>query len=137
MQKRLPEALKVTQASADEVFTDTIRIPKAHRGGISNGSVVRIDHNGKCALAIVRGFSHDPSPAARMDEFVRERLDVKVRDYINVADIRLANWHEKLRWYWNASSPAIYVPARVAVISLVLGVMSILLGAWSIWLAIA
>jgi hypothetical protein len=62
-----------------------------------------------------------------MDEFLRQKLGVEVNDEIDSTFVRPANWYEKLRWYWEATDPAVHVPARVAVISFGLGVLSLVL----------
>ncbi len=129
--------LEVEEASRDDVFTDMVRIPKRHRGGIENGTVVRIEHDGNRVFAIARGLEgRNEDPVVVMDEFVRRRLGVKARSKIDSDSIRKASRWEKLTWYLEATNPAVHVPAQVAVISLGLGALSVLLGVVGVIIAI-
>jgi hypothetical protein len=127
--------LKITKANWDEVFSDTVRVPADARN-CPNGTVIRIDHGSRRILAVARGVEPSKGAMIQMDEFLRDKLGVKLGEEIGSEYIRPANWHEKLSWYLHATNPAVHVPAWVAVISLGLGVLSIVLGALSIVLAI-
>jgi hypothetical protein len=109
-----------------------VRIPSAHRidfdnTEIPNGTVIRIDHGGKTACAIVRGMGERADAVIQMDEFMRDRLGVKLRGKIPSCCIRSATPLEKVFWYCKATNPAVHVPAWLAVISIGLGVFSIVL----------
>ncbi|APH70946.1 hypothetical protein [Aquibium oceanicum] len=130
--------LTVRPAERDEVFTDMVRIHRSHRIDSDNniipaGKVIRIDHAGKHAFAIARGL---PDTIARypekdrvilMDEFMRQRLSVSSGDKIDRRGITSASQLERILWYLQATNPAVHVPAWLAVISIGLGVLSILL----------
>lgn len=127
-------SLRVAEARYDEVFTDTVRIAEKNRidldkSTIANGTVIRIDHNGKKAYAIVRGQAEGERPGDTiiMDEFIRTRLGVKQDETISSCGIRSATPFEKIIWYFYATNPAVHVPAWLAVISVGLGVLSLVL----------
>lgn len=123
-----PLRLKVELSNLDEVFTDMVRIPKLHRNlDMDNGTVIRLDHNGKKAFAIVRGLGNRKDAVIQMDEFIRRRLGVSVNDQIDRCGIRRAKPLERVLWYLQATNPAVHVPAWLAVISIGLGVVSIVL----------
>ena len=120
--------LKVQSSDSNDVFFDVVRIPKSYRidrnnEPIPNGTVIRIDHQGNTAFAVVRGLESSAS-VIKMDEFLRDRLGVKPNSQISSCGIRSATWFERVLWLWNATNPAVQVPARLAVISLGLGVLS-------------
>lgn len=124
--------LTVESAALDEVFTDMVRVPQAHRldrdnRAIRNGTVIRIDHHRRKAYAIVRGLQERSDAVIQMDEFMRDRLGVKLGDAIARSAIRPASWLGKIVWHLYASNPTIHVPAWIAMISLGLGVLSIIL----------
>lgn len=124
--------LTVDWSNYDEIFTDTVRIPRAHRIDydntvIPNGTIIRIDHNGKKAFAIVRGIEERAEPVIQMDEFIRDRLSIERGAVIPPCCIRSATAWEKIVWYLQATNPAVHVPAWLAVISIGLGIALMLL----------
>src|SRR5262249_5810186 len=107
--------LTIESAALDEVFTDMVRIPQAYRLDqenkiIPNGAVIRIDHNGQKAYAIVRGLQERSDAIILMDEFIRDRLRVQRGDSIARSGIRPANLLGKITWYLCATNPTIHVP---------------------------
>ncbi|MBL8578365.1 MAG: hypothetical protein JNK47_14165 [Mesorhizobium sp.] len=134
--------LRVEEATWEEVFIDMVRIPadyRKHPDGtrIKNGSIVRIGHNGKKVFVLARGMrDRDSERVIYMDAFTRDALGVEAgRDEIDSVDIRAASWHEHLCWYLRASNPAVRVPAYIAAGSVVLGIISVALGVWSVCLS--
>ncbi|MBP0617317.1 hypothetical protein [Jiella mangrovi] len=127
----LDEQLRVQKASADDIFSDIVRIPEDHRvggsgGTIRNGAVIRIEHKGRKTFAIVRGLDC-AQPIVQMDEFIRDRLCVKPGEFIRKSGIRLARWYEKPWWLLFVTNPTVHVSAWLAVISVGLGALSIFL----------
>ncbi|PDT13398.1 hypothetical protein [Rhizobium sp. M1] len=60
-------------------------------------------------------------------------MDIDLRDKLQVAldsavemKVSLASWHQQLRWYLNATDPAVRIPAWLGVWSFVVGLVSIL-----------
>ena len=134
--------LKVEEANWDETFTDTVRIAANYRktasgNKIENGSLVRIDHGRSHVLAVARGLPNRNSDRViSIDEFLRRKLgDVRIGDEIEVT-LKVASWWDQLRWYRKASSPAVRIPAWVALISLGLGLLSVVLGGASLLLTL-
>lgn len=130
--------LTVRPAERDEVFTDMVRIHRSHRVDRDNsvipaGKVIRIDHAGKHVYAIARGLPDTIPPypekdrALLMDEFIRQRLAVSSGEKIDRCGIRGATPLERIFWYLWATNPAVHVPAWLAVISIGIGVLSIVL----------
>lgn len=127
--------LTVEEARLDEVFSDTVRIPRKFRQEISNGSVVLLRHGSNKRYATVRGLD-DTRPVILMDEFMRRKLGLKLSGSFDASAMKKAGLWGHMCWYYTASNPAVRVPARVAVISMGLGVLSVLLGTWSVWLTL-
>jgi len=127
--------LTVEEARLDEIFSDTVRIPKAFRQGIPNGSVILLRHGSEKHYATVRGLD-DARQVILIDEFMRGKLGLKLSDSFDTSNMKKAGVWGHMHWYYTASNPAVRVPARIAVISMALGVISILLGVWSVWLTL-
>lgn len=125
--------LFVQGADLDEVFADTVRIPRDHRGNINNGDVVLIYHHGRYVFAIARGYRQPSARVIAMDEFTQRKLGVNVGDQISTAAIGKATWWQKVAWYLFAANPAVHVPAWLAVISIGVGGVGLILGVVSLF----
>jgi hypothetical protein len=71
----------------------------------------------------------------RMDERLRNLLRVSVGDKIDVA-VSKVGLYGQFRWAWSASDPAYRVAARLALLSVVLGLLGAALGLVSVVLAL-
>jgi hypothetical protein len=125
--------LTVHRAQQEDVYRDFARISKDYRRDttgklIPEGDVCKIVAGGRTALVIARGDLNgtDP-PRICLDERTRETLGVKEGE---THDFQLSRpgLLGRFRWYWNASDPAYRISARVALLSLGIGVVALLLG---------
>jgi hypothetical protein len=67
--------------------------------------------------------------AVKMDECLRNMLGVDPGDQVELQKVGLVG---EFWWAWNASDPAYRVAARMALLSVVLGMVGLLLGILSI-----
>jgi len=133
--------LTVKQASPKDVYRDIVRIPEQYRVGprgetIPEGCVCRIVllKTGKSGYAIVRGtrgIRDGEKPIIMVDERLRNILGVNTGDQVELM-LRKVGLFGEFRWAWNASDPAYRAAARMALLSVVLGVAGLLLGILSI-----
>jgi hypothetical protein len=89
-------------------------------------SVVRIATGTRSVVAILRGEAdHDGGATIAMDWYSRTRLGVRKNDEveITIADTSIL---EKLRFYWNHPDLPGRWAARLAMVSLLLGVIAII-----------
>ena len=91
---------------------------------IKRHDVVELKHGEKSVFAILMG--HKEENKISIDYDLREALGVKL-DTKQSFKIRNVSAVEKLCWYLNVPDPYIHVPARIAVLALVLAVLSLLL----------
>lgn len=115
-----------------DVAQDIVRLHKLRREGISRHSVVLLKHiSGQKKYVVALG--HDGAEdEIRMDFDLREHfsLDVDTSTQFSVTD---GGYRGKLAFLWKATAPSIYVPYRIALISLLLGIIGLGLGVLSIW----
>lgn len=74
-------------------------------------------------------------PAIWLDERMRNRLGLKDGQEVEFS-FRPVWLVGQTCWAWNASDPAYRVAARLAVLSLALGVIGLILGILSLWLTL-
>jgi hypothetical protein len=108
-----------------------VRIPEQFRGGIREGTICRLTVGENTILRSVRGLSTEFDQVIRMDEFTRNRLQVRT-DSLATFEIREVGWLGQFLFAWNASEPASRVAARLGILSLVLGLLGLVLGVVSL-----
>ncbi len=129
------QRLRVVQAEHEDVYRDIVRVAEEHRRDASGrtipeGSVCRIVAGPRSAYGLVRGvsgMSRDPSEAlVHIDERLRNTLGLKVGDVVDLG-FRVDRFGE-LRWAWSSSDPAYRASARLAVLSVALGILGLVSG---------
>jgi len=121
--------LKVRSARLAEVYRDTIRIAEADRGPLRTGRIHQIKVGKRTTYAVLRGLAGTSAGQIRMDEATRDRLGLTFgQDH--AFKIRQVGFWGSLCWGWTATDPAIAVAARLGVLSLGLGTLSLVLAAW-------
>jgi hypothetical protein len=121
--------LTVRQMPCDDLYRDTVRIPKKYRRTSDGeefevGSICKITVTsfGTSRFLAVRGKKTD-SPIICMDEVTRAKLRVKVGDECDVG-IHRCRFMGYIWWAWSASDPNNRIPFRVAAASLMVGLLS-------------
>jgi hypothetical protein len=127
----------VRPAAREDVYRDVVRIPERYRitksgKTISEGSVCALaTGRHKRVYAIVRGTLDGEESTVKMDERVRNALELQVGEEIDLS-LRQAGPIGEFLWAWNASDPAYRIVARLAVLSALLGLLSLGLGILSL-----
>lgn len=124
--------LEVRSADREDVYRDIARIPESHRVDtrgrtIPEGSVCVLRVGSHRAYALVRGLGDSAKSEIRMDERLRNLLEVNVGNEIEV-EVKTVGICGQIRWAWTASDPGYRVAARLSVLSVVLGLLGAVLG---------
>jgi hypothetical protein len=69
-----------------------------------------------------------------LDDATRDRLDVSSGQQVEFLIQKGRFWDEFI-WGWQATNAVMRVGTRLGVISLILGIIGLALGLWSIWIA--
>ncbi len=127
---------QVVAAREADVYRDFARIHESARKDgrgrpMLEGTIARVRvHGGKRALVILRGDEEGKGlvpPRIRIDDATRQKLGLAkgITVSLELSKPRiLGTW----RWAWSATDPAYRVAARLAFISLVLGLLVGILG---------
>lgn len=124
--------LEVHQLREEDVYKDIVRIPELHRkdaGGarIKESSICRITVDGsRSTLVSVRGQQGENRPLIRMDDKTRNDLGITGKKDCDF-QLETVGWWGQFWWAWAASDPTPRIAARMGLLSLGLGVLSILL----------
>ena len=126
--------LEVHQAKNGEVLKDLVRVSEEKRidrtgNKIKANSVCKISSpsTGGSVLAVLRGLEqHEEENFIRMDEYLRENLGVEFGEkYEFVFETK---WWYRFVWPWGATDPGYKISSKIALISLGLGIVSLILG---------
>lgn len=123
--------LRVKQAAKEDVYRDVIRIAEPYRVNkknltITEGSICKVCVEDKFIYAILRGCGQDNSPNAYIDERLRNSLGVQLDQEADFFICKSGLWGEFM-WAWKASEPAYKIAARLSLLSVALGLLSILI----------
>lgn len=126
--------LKVVKAKRGEVLMDIVRVPKGKRNDLNGRTIeagtvckITLHSTGKSAFIILRGLDcHESGDVILMDEYVREILGVDLgREYNFNFETR---WWYRFVWPWKATNIGYKISSEIALVSLILGALSIVLG---------
>jgi hypothetical protein len=131
--------LEVHQLPREEVYLDIVRIAEKYRLDaygvpIEEGSVCCLKCGGQKILVVARG-STSTERHIFLDERSRTKLGVELDHTYDFEAITMG-FGGKVRWALQASDVRYSFPAFISVVSLALGVLSVLLGALSLVLAL-
>jgi hypothetical protein len=127
--------LTIHSARNEDVYKDVARISKKDRVGLRTGRVYRFTVNGRSGYFVLRGMTNKKDGHILIDGAMRDRLGIEYGQ--NYAfEIAELGFFRELWWGWGATDPVVRASARVGVISLGLGVLSVMLGALGFWLAL-
>ncbi len=132
--------LTVRKAKYDDIYRDIIRIPEPYRYDrnkrkIKEGSICRVTIDGISTFAILRGCRDSAEPLIFIDERLRDELKVHEHDQIEV-QLEHASLIGQFSWAWNASETAYRVAARMALLSVILGLTGFIMGAFSLLIGV-
>lgn len=128
--------LTVRQVDWEDVFHDMVRVHYAHRPFAKAGAVILVEHGGKKARLVARGAPKNSKSDIWLDLRSREQLGLKSNAQASFT-FRKASLCDEFRWVWSATNAMPRIAARLALISVGLGLLGVLLGAWSVWLTFA
>lgn len=128
--------LTVGSAQYQDIYKDTARITADDRGALETGRVYSFKVDGRSARLIVRRSAAKDSGKLLIDKDVRQRLGVAYGQSYSF-EVSELGFFQELWWGWNASEPTFRSMSRVAAISLGLGALSFLLGAFSLVIALS
>lgn len=127
---------KISPSGKEDIYRDIVRVPEQYRRDkkgaiIPEGSVCKLTVAGRTVYVIVRGNIETIEPTIRMDERLRNLLMVDNHDVVEVQIARTRLWGQFL-WAWNASDPAYRVAAKMALLSVALGLIGLVTGVISL-----
>jgi len=131
--------LVVKKAFETDVYRDIARVPEIHRKDqtgrtVPEGSVCKLSTPGRSVYVLLRGVGDETEAGIWLDERTRNRLSLSVGHQAEFEFHPCGLWGQTC-WAWSASDPSYRVAARLAVLSVLLGVVGLFLGLWSIWLS--
>lgn len=111
-------ALRVAKARLPDTARDIVRLHQKHRGGIGRNDIVRLSVNGKATYVSVRETVEEDVIEMDLDT----RLDLGVMfDETYDFSLKRAGRLGQIRWYLASNSPAVWIPAWLALWSVLLG----------------
>jgi hypothetical protein len=126
--------LTVHEIDREDVFLDSMRVHYSHRPGIRSGRLCRVTANGKSTFAIARNTLKNDREGIWLDNVQRQNLGgIREGDKLDFKVTKASSLRE-IVWLWNASNPANRIPGRLGIVSFGLGIVGLLLGAWSVYL---
>jgi len=122
--------LEVHQLNKEDVYKDIIRVNEAHRTNrhgdrIKEGQVCRVWTNRRKCLAVLRGYQDNDAPQIRMDDYMREKLDLRENAFYEF-EFKQAGFFGQLCWAWNATEIGYQVASRIAVLGFLIGVIALI-----------
>lgn len=103
-----------------------VRLNKTHRGGIPRYGIANLTNSENAKSVKVLILGHDDRSAIYMPYDIREALGVdKGRDL--TFTITGVGWFGKIGWLLKTPDPAVHIPAWLALVSVLLGLISIVI----------
>jgi hypothetical protein len=134
MKKKLGKFTLKPPPSAD-VGRWRIRFSKSDRLGSQRHTLLKVTH-GKLSGYFV-GLGHEEGNGVVLADYdVRDHLALGKYDSVCELEVQVITGCKSLRWYLGHRDPYVYVPARIAAWSLMLGGAGIVLGLIGAWPAI-
>lgn len=132
--------LKVAQIDEDDVYKDLARIPERHRidcrdRSIAEGRICKVTVGKKSVLLSLRGQQDHSRPTIHIDEKTRRALGLSPESEAEFR-FREVSWWGQFLWAWRATDPAYRIAARLGLLSVLLGVIGLALGATSMWMSL-
>lgn len=123
--------LTVGQVAREDVFSDIVRVHYDHRRFAKAGRVILVQCKGKSIPAVARGALKNSRTGIWLDLRCREKLGLKPNDR-ETFSFRKAGLRDEICWAWNATDAMPRIAARLGAVSVALGFLGLMLGAWSL-----
>ena len=132
--------LRVKKASSEDVYRDIVRIPELYRKDskgktIPEGSVCEISAKTNSIFAIIRGKGDIEEGSIWLDERERNLLGLFVGEEVEFK-LESVGFIGQICWGWRASDVAYRIVTRLAVTSVILGIIGLFLGILSLLLTL-
>lgn len=121
----------VQKGPLEDIGKDRVRIHYLNRLERQRFSILCLEHENKTALVSALGHEGTRN-VIQMDINLRKKLDVKDGDLAKIT-VSVPPWWKKLCWYFHATDPIVYIPARIALWSLGLSIAGCILGLLSLF----
>lgn len=129
-----PVELEVANVVRDDVMNDLVRVHLKYRPFSRAGQVIVIKCNGKKLRLAARGPKAGQSDKIGLDSEARSSLGLKPGDKVWFEFCEACFWDEWL-WAWSATDAMPRVAARLGLFSILLGLLGLGLGIWSVVLS--
>jgi hypothetical protein len=137
--------LEVHQVIRADVYKDIARIHHTQRNGLAEGTVCCLSVGNRHKLVAIRGLPDREKGKIRIDDVTRSALGFQDFDGTFIEadfEVEKVSFIGRLRWTWTASEPSVRIAAQLGIVSLFLGVLSLVLALavvpwyeWWNWLA--
>jgi hypothetical protein len=132
--------LRVERAGFEDVYRDIVRVPELYRkdskgNTIPEGNICKISAKNGSIFAIVRGKGDAGQESIWLDERERNVLGLAVGEEAEFK-LKSVGFIGQICWGWRASDVAYRIVTRLAVASVILGIVSFLLGILSLLLVL-
>lgn len=117
--------LQVVKAHRSHTAYDIVRVHEKHRNGIGRHDVVKIAANGNSCYVSVLGTEDED--VIEMDLDTRLDLGVMFGQAYDFSFIRAGKFGQ-FRWYLSSNSPSVWIPAWLALWSVILGGLGAIFG---------
>ncbi|WP_163272669.1 hypothetical protein [Chelativorans alearense] len=125
--------LRVAKARLPDTARDVVRVHRKHRNGIGRHDVAKLSANGYSCYVSVLGAEDENVIEMDLDT----RLDLGVMfDQTYEFSLARAGKLGQFRWYLDSNSPAVWIPAWLALWSVILGAMGAVFGLVSLVLVL-
>lgn len=115
--------LTVHQMAVSDIFSDRVRLNYSYREGIKSGSICRLRVNNASALVEVRNTNE--KGGIWLDDDTRGRLSVRDGLEYEFEQLELVGFLGEMIWFARAANPVNRVAGKMGLLSLVLGVISL------------
>ena len=124
--------LRVTKLPKEEVYRGWVRIPERWRKDskgqdIAEASVIQLTHGQRKLLATVRGDTESDGPTLKIDDISRKRLGIEDQLGRELEfTLQKVCLFAEFRFYWTNPEPGTRFAMRMAILSVVIGLASVL-----------
>lgn len=121
----------VKEIGRNDVAQDIVRLHKSERRGLPRHAVVLLKHSSGKEKYVVALGHNGKADVIKMDYDLREYFDVDANKSSQFS-VMSGGLLGQMLFLWRATSPSIYVPYRIALVSFIMGAVGLLLGGISL-----
>lgn len=118
--------LTIKPLPASDSGRQLVRVHRKYRSGVPRYGLGKLTDAASNKSVTVLFLGHDDEDAIYIPFDIRYDLGVQKNDFLEFK-IGKIGWIKKLWWYLNTKDPAVYIPAWIAVFSVVLGILSLVI----------